>query len=339
MDDLNAEFGLTGDMAYRMGNTLDADEDMLMHRIAGMLDRPGYITETTEKAPLDDQVQWHLYTVEHAMAQYGQERGNQLTATPESTLKFDAGTIYIDDYWQTYGVDNSYSNPVVVAPSITHIGADPAHARLKNVGSNSFEARVEEWAYLNDRHYDEYAGYLMFEAGTHTTDDGKRIEVGSRNVNHNWNTATFDAYATKPVVLATPQTRVGEDPVVARIQNVTRSSFEYRVQEEDANNDWHYEELMGWVVLPQGPGVLGGRNYEAGYTATDERWRHIDFERSYDNPSFLANTTSYNGWNSVTVRYKNLTSTGVDVFVEEEQSEDPETGHIHEDIAYVVIEG
>ena len=71
---LNDEFGLSGDMAYLMGNTLDADRDMLMHRVAGVLDRPGFICETTEKAPLDDQIAWQLFTVEYTMAQYGQRR-------------------------------------------------------------------------------------------------------------------------------------------------------------------------------------------------------------------------------------------------------------------------
>jgi hypothetical protein len=74
---LNNHFDLSGDLCYRMGNTLNADRDMLVHRVAGMLDRPGYICETTEKAPLDEQVQWHLFTVEHAMAQYGQNRGDE----------------------------------------------------------------------------------------------------------------------------------------------------------------------------------------------------------------------------------------------------------------------
>nr|WP_244531494.1 succinylglutamate desuccinylase/aspartoacylase family protein [Halogranum amylolyticum] len=70
---LNDEFGLSGDMAYLMGNTLDADRDMLMHRTAGFLDVLGFLCETTEKADsLDEQIQWHLYTVEHVMDQYGQ---------------------------------------------------------------------------------------------------------------------------------------------------------------------------------------------------------------------------------------------------------------------------
>ncbi|MFC4357786.1 succinylglutamate desuccinylase/aspartoacylase family protein [Halobium salinum] len=76
--DLNDHFDLSGDMRYRMGNTLDADEPMLVHRVAGVLDRPAFICETTEKADtVEEQVDWHLYSVEHAMRQYGQPRRNE----------------------------------------------------------------------------------------------------------------------------------------------------------------------------------------------------------------------------------------------------------------------
>lgn len=79
---LNDQFDLSGGMRYRPGSTLDADRDMLMHRVSGVLDCPGYICETTRKADISEQVAWHLYTVEHAMAQFGHVRG---TPTPDST--------------------------------------------------------------------------------------------------------------------------------------------------------------------------------------------------------------------------------------------------------------
>jgi hypothetical protein len=89
---LNDEFGLTGDMAYLMGNTLDADRDMLMHRVAGMLDRPGFLCETTEKAPLDDQIAWQLFTVEQTMAQYGQRRVSGTNANRNEIVIRGTGT-------------------------------------------------------------------------------------------------------------------------------------------------------------------------------------------------------------------------------------------------------
>lgn len=339
---LNDEFGLTGDMAYLMGNTLDADRDMLMHRVAGMLDRPGFLCETTEKADLDDQVRWHLFAVEHVMNQIGQPRGTA-AASSASNVEFDAKTISIDDYWRTIGFENRYSHPTVVAPSLSYVGDDPAHVRLNGATGRSIEARVEEWAYLNDRHYEEEAGLLVFNRGTHTSDNGRHIEARRNRVNHEWRRISFDqTFSSTPVVLATSQTVVGDDPIIVRFQNVTRSSFEMRVQEEDAEHEgeYHYEELVGWIAFEPGRGSLNGRDYEAGSVSADHRWQHLEFERSYSNPVFLANPTTYEGWNTVTVRYKNLTSTGVDFFLQEDQSVDEEMTHdTPERVDYVVVEG
>lgn len=336
---LNDAYNITGTLSYQMGNTLDADSPKLMHRVAGMLDRPGYIMETTEKVDLSAQVKWHLFAVEHVMNQYGQRRG----LPPTSNVEFDAGTITLDDYWQTYSLTNRYSHPTVIAPSLSYVGDDPAHVRVNGLAAQSFEARVEEWAYLNDLHYEEQAGYLVLNSDSHTSDDGKQIEVGRRHVNHEWERITFDSqFASTPVVLATVQSTAGSDPVITRIQNVTRSSFEVRVQEEDAEHDgeYHYDELVGWTAFEPGRGLMGGSDYETDTVPVDHNWKHIEFSRSYENPVFLAGVMSYEGWNTVTVRYKNLTSTGVDVFLQEDQSADTEMSHdSDETVGYFVVEG
>ena len=109
--DLNAEFGLTGDMAYLMGNTLDADRDMLMHRIAGYLDIPGYICETTEKADsLEDQIQWHLFTVEHVMNQYGQSPNTGSSSSSSTTQEIHiegTGPVVRFDFSVSGSVENA----------------------------------------------------------------------------------------------------------------------------------------------------------------------------------------------------------------------------------------
>lgn len=69
---LNDRFDLSGRLAYRVGNDLDGDRPMLVHRVGQVLERPGYILETAEAAPLADQVAWHRFAVAHVMEQSGQ---------------------------------------------------------------------------------------------------------------------------------------------------------------------------------------------------------------------------------------------------------------------------
>lgn len=505
---LNDLFGLTGEMQYRMGNTLDADRDMLMHRVAGVLDRPGYIVETTEKAALADQVDWHLFAVEHAMAQFGHERGAPSTKTrhelvvggtgtsvlyraqvtediwaKDGTLEsadsvdgttaegeistqndayyfygslesfdvlegdvsdvdvtvdgtavtptklhemtvtgsgpvtkfsfsvsdeivgdadtwedtdsvstasasgqvstgsdtytyrgsldsfavtsgdsaditvvvdgseldlggsgpaFEARTLTVDDPWAAYDLANDYDAPRVFAPALTNVGPQPAHTRVRTVSSGGFEARVEEWSYQNGFHYPEETGLFVMDNGTYELDGGRKIEVGTVDVNHSFGSVSFESdFYHDPVVLAQSQTENGTDPIVTRMRNVSADGFEVRLQEEDGeeNGGYHYPETVAYVAMAPGPGSMGNSPMEAGTKTVDHQWTRIEFDREYADPTFLADVQSFEGWNSVAVRYRNLTGTSVEVKVEEEKSDDQEQRHVDEDVGYLVVEG
>jgi hypothetical protein len=45
------------------------------------------------------------------------------------------------------------------------------------------------------------------------------------------------------------------------------------------------------------------------------------------------------GSNPTALRYRNLRSDGAEVFCEEERSNDRETGHVTEEVGYVVFDG
>lgn len=68
---------------------------------------------------------------------------------------------------------------------------------------------------------------------------------------------------------------------------------------------------------------------ERGVLRTDQpaapAWHSLAFRGSYADP--------------VALRYRNLTPTGVEVFVEEERSADPETNHFAETVGHLVFEG
>ncbi|WP_254829350.1 M99 family carboxypeptidase catalytic domain-containing protein [Haloglomus salinum] len=338
---LNAEFDLSGDMAYRMGNTLDADRDLLMHRVAGVLDRPGFLCESTEKASLDEQVAWHLFTVEHVMAQYGQHRG--VAGRSADGPVAERRTISLDDPWDSYSLSGNYEHPVVLAPALSYAGPQPAHSRVRNVSPDGFEARVEEWLYQNDVHYPESAGMLALEAGSYTLSDGRCVEVGTTTVGHQFESVSFGSdFGTTPVVLTQSQTVDSDgDPIVTRTHDVSTAGFDVCVQEEDGeeHGGYHSPETVAYVAIEPGLGAVSNCASEAGRTTADENWTRIEFDQSYADPVFLASVESYAGWNSVSVRYRNLTGSSVEVMLGEEQSADEEQGHVDESVAYLVLEG
>jgi len=339
---LNDRFGLTGDMAYIMGNTLDADRDMLMHRVAGVMDQPGFLCETTEKAPLDEQIAWHLFTVEYTMAQYGQNRVESSDSTSSAAPSPEARTIVLDDPWAAYGLSGSHDDPAVFAPAITYRGPQPAHSRVRSVSAGGFEAKAEEWHYQNGAHYDERAGMLALDPGTYTLADGRSVEVGRTSADHNFTGVSFDAgFGSRPALITQSQTGKGSDAIVTRARNVSTSGCEVCVQEEDGeeNGGYHYPEEVAYVAVEPGAGSFGGRTAEAGLTTVDHNWTRISFDRSYSDPVFLASVQSYDGWNSVSVRYGSKSSSRVNVKLHEEQSDDAETTHVPETVGYLVLEG
>jgi hypothetical protein len=442
--DLNGHFGLSGDMRYRMGNTLNADEPMLVHRVAGMLDRPGFICETTEKADsVADQVAWHRYCVEHAMRQYGQRRatpsgwsvgsgsdgsstdgdggsttekgmaivgtGNQTeyaftvsgTITPgddvesgdevadgrahgttqwqsdnyqytgdmetftvlsgdagvdiwiegqkyaasdfpdESTdsgpsVPLHAGSFTGDHNWRRYGFDADLSDPVVAAGGLSYEGGQPCHLRLDDVAGDGFDARVEEWDYLNEVHVTERAGAVALDAGSHDL-GGLRAEVGRVGTTDATSWVGLDGFSSAPVLLTTVQTDNGGQAVVPRTE-VWSNGFDVRLQEQQSLGS-HGEETVGYFAVQSGTGSVDGRALEADTASANHEWTRIEFANDYTDPVFVGSVQSVESGDVCGLRYRNLTGSSVEVKVEEDQSVDAETWHAVEQIGYLVVEG
>ena len=346
VDKLNDRFDLSGDLAYRMGNTLDADSPKLVHRVAGVLDRPGYICETYRGPSIEQQVKFHLWTVRWGMEEFGQYRGppstESIESESESSMAFAADVHTLTHEVRAFSTGHHFRHPVVVAPSMQARGWHQSHPRVTGFTNTTFEARVEEWQYLDGEHVEERAGAVVTETGHHTTDDGSPFEADRVRIDHDWEYVRFaEAFDDDPAVFAHPMTVEGSDPVVARVRNVTREGFDLRVQEEDANNDRHAEELVGWFALEPGRGRIDGRAYEAGChrDALDHDWLDVRFDGSYDDPVFVADVMSTNGSDPCGVRYDDLSDDGARVFLEEEASESEELTHTEEDLAYFVVEG
>ena len=346
---INDTFDLSGDLAYRVGNTLDADNPMLVHRVAGILDRPGYILETYRGPSLDQQVECHLRAVSWGMAEFGQQRGAPEGTSTKSTgdasaepILFEADEISLTDSWREYSLDTHFRHPCIVAPSMGHRGWHQSHVNVDDNTNTSYKACVEEWDYLDGDHVEESAGVVTVQSGRHTTEDGRPLEAGRDRVDEHWERIEFrESFGETPAVFAHPMTSNRGDPVVARIRDVSRHGFDVRLQEEEGNNGRHPDELLAWFAVEPGRGVINGREFEADRLTreVDEDWETVDFDGSYSDPVFVANMSSYEGPDPAAVRYQDLSSSSVRVFVEEERSATRETDHTREDVSYFVIEG
>jgi len=164
----------------------------------------------------------------------------------------DSGT------WHTVSLDGRYADPVAFAQIMTYNGRDPSHTRIRNVGADSFDVKIEEWDYLDGSHATERIGYVVLEAGGHHLEGDLPVAVGTTTGNHEFGDYSYaETFECNPVVVSHCQTHNGDDAVVTRNRNVDREGATVRLQEEKNNNDLHTDETIGYVVAPQL--VLGNR--------------------------------------------------------------------------------
>lgn len=247
------------------------------------------------------------------------------------------------DDWQTVPLLRRYSEPVVITKPLSYEGTHPCHPRVGNVSQASFDFKLEEWSYLDVVHTTETAHYLVVESGV-TGIDGLPAERGHLQATHEPRRLGFDRdFSIQPVVFTQPQTVRGPEPVVARNEAVSVDGMTVRLQEEEGEDSggWHRDERVGYLAVEPGSGTAFGRKAEVGRTQTvvDDSWHRIRFANAYQDPWIVADLQTFYGSDPAALRYRNLTGSGVDVFVEEEQSQTARTVHGDESVGYLVVEG
>jgi pimeloyl-ACP methyl ester carboxylesterase len=152
--------------------------------------------------------------------------------------------------WTSKKLRNSYKNPVVVAQITSYNGGDPCHVRIKSAAANAFDLKIEEWKHLDGPHVAEVVSFGVFEAGKHQLPGDAVVQVGTLQANHNWVVAELGvSFAKEPLVFAQCQTFNGSDPIVVRQRGIQKGRFELRLQEEEAGDQTHFMEQVGWVAL------------------------------------------------------------------------------------------
>jgi hypothetical protein len=215
---------------------------------------------------------------------------------------------------------------------------------VRNVTSNSFQIRFQEWDYRDGRHTTENMGYLVVEAGTHTLTDGTQLVAGTTTLtNESTRTISFgDSFSGTPLVLAQTMTNNDGAAVVERVRAITNSNFKIQFNEEEVADGVHATETVGYIAIDQGTAVSGDTTLNAvttGNTVTHQNstvsFGDIDGSTA---PVILSDMQTRDGGDAATLRHRSQTSTSVTVWVEEEQSKDSELNHTTEVAGVLAME-
>ncbi|SEA84273.1 PKD repeat-containing protein [Thiothrix caldifontis] len=230
-------------------------------------------------------------------------------------IGFLTGHASLGSNWQTVNL-SGFTNPVVFTGVPTDNEAAPALVRLRNVATDSFNLRLQEWNYLDDKHELESVPYLVLEPGRHVMSDGSIWEVGKFEVagEEHWTSRKFSqGFAGVPQLLLSIQSMNDNDPVTVRARNVTTDGFEAALFEEEANTS-HGREQVAYLAI-YSP-FANSRIHVAG----------ADHVTTY--ASRVLNSTPV------------LLDDGItNLWIEEEKSADEETQHTDETAAILTVDG
>lgn len=251
---------------------------------------------------------------------------------------------------RTVVLSRSYSNPVVIAQTLSFNGSDTSVVRITNVQSDRFTYFVDEAPDRDGPHTTETVSYLVVEAGHWQLADGTELRAGkiqtSRTVGtqvvNSWQTVGYGGFfSTTPLVFSQVQTNNDADWVKTRHASVGTSSFLVALENEEASAVSHGNETIGWLAFQPGSGTWSSHAYLATRTpnVVTDAWHSLAFGASYANPKFFAAMPTYDGGNNAALRYTGLGTTGAQVRVEEDTTLNSETAHTTEVVDYLVLSG
>ncbi len=166
------------------------------------------------------------------------------------------------------------------------------------------------------------------------------MEMGTVIVNKDWQIVEFSESFIDPIVVAKPASHQDENPCVVRIQNITATGFEIRLQNWDYLADNHGDESVSFVAVERGSFEMSdGTLIEAGSFETDktDEFIQISFaEPSNVVPVIATSIITNNGWDAVVGRIQNINTTGFEYKLQEQEEND--YFHVMESINYIAWE-
>ncbi len=183
--------------------------------------------------------------------------------------------------------------------------------------------------------YPDDQRYFVFENG-----NWAQADIAS-DVTNSWTTVTFnEPFNAIPTLLTQIITDNDSDALVARVRNLDETGFQVRLRNQESNGGTISAESVAWIAMDQG-GSSANVTMEALSTgnSVDENWYEVTFLETYSGtPIFIGSCTSRTGGDPISIRYRNLTATNVELLAQEEQSDDNEIGHSNEEVSYVVFD-
>ena len=189
--------------------------------------------------------------------------------------------------WDQVILPRSFTKPVIIAGPPGYANKQPGVIRLREIqgAEGRFEARFQEWRYLDGPHPEEDLSFLVMEKGRRKLADGSIWEAGILKVKDNaaWKRKRFSKrFPGKPTLFLTVQSNKDKAPVAVRARNVTRRSFEAALFEEEKKlGSSHKRERVGYLAVYSKKrkgtveGGVDGTDYKLKQPRVDHKFKKV----------------------------------------------------------------
>ena len=287
---------------------------------------------------------WSCFTVSSIIAQ----------APPAPPLpvpaQFEIGTVTVSqanaDAWQWVPFARTFeAPPVVIMGPAAKADGSPMVVTAVDVYTNGFYCQLNEWEYLDGAHANETVQFLALSEGTHVF-GAQRWQVGKiAALNRTASTITLTGFTAAPVVLAQVSsynnwtTNDGLLAIKTRISSVTSTSFQVKLETQQSDTAALFDESANYIAVSTGTGYMDGAILSAVRTSASvsDVFSTITFPATRTSPVFIAQTQTINDAEPGELRMQSLTSTSVQVQVQEETSSNADLTHAAEEVGYVVF--
>ena len=239
----------------------------------------------------------------------GKARALALTSYFETVLIPDVTTS-----WMTVSLDNSYSNAIPVCTYVlgTFAGSPgnyafpPAITRIRNIGSSSFELKIQGWEDPTVAVTPSDVHCLIMEEGAHTLPDGLQVEAHSvlsdqtsgqaSTDGGNWNQATMENVSASIVHTYSNPVVLGQ----VMSYNDTRASVIFVTDCDTRTNHPFQSGMADGICVGKHIGqIAGSRNPETvGYIVAETGSgivNNVFYELALGSDSIAGNNNANNG--------------------------------------------
>ncbi|HEB93934.1 MAG TPA: hypothetical protein ENI94_10825 [Gammaproteobacteria bacterium] len=253
--------------------------------------------------------------------------------------------------WKSVTFSNTYVEPVVVAVNVSYNGGDPVLARVADVTTTGFKVRLQEWDSKDGKHTTEDIFYIVAEKGHHHIDtDSGSINFDAGKIFTDTTAGSFEtvsyysSFTTTPVVFSGVSSFNDVASVTTRKHSITAAGFQVALQEEENADQDHSQEEIHYIAIEKGRGItnLGNIPFEISDTgnAVTHAWYTQSFTTTFSTePLVVMDMQTFNGPDPANVRSGNavLSTTAIDMQIDEEKSADNEVDHVTEKVGYIAV--